>query len=990
MKQFFRRAAVLASARRALLLFCGVLFLLLGKVCAAEPSVAAADLTGDLKPVVYPYLLDPTLYPDYKRRPTLAPTWKTFDGQPQFTALRQLPDASYTNQDLGRVCWPGIGIFWDGRNGAARRPKGAQLLRQPRGPTLGQSLDELKRRGYFLFDIGGYVPGTPNAQIRVSAAAQRLMTEKLGDKYLGLDMGENDGRYLFLMRQIQAPYAADRVGQCEQAYQYFSEINADLGERMDALTVYWYWSYPVKEGSVILTGAETQNRVTSSSIQYAFLRGAGKQYGVHWFGNAAMFSTWDYKSYNTNQSKNFGPTGPTHGNSLNLLRRLLFSHYLYNSVILGYEAGLFTDDWWSRTGAGPLSPLGIIQQDAVKFVNAHPQPGVMQTPVALLLDYYAGWIPARTLTSTYQVWGYLPYDGGDFLTHCIFDMLYPHYEDCSFYHDERGTLCDTPYGDLADVMHSDATAAVLKQYGVIVAAGNLFKADAELRYKLDDYVNNGGCLIVTAENARRLWPEWQIGSPSRFPAGSVVKWADGSQTTEPLALDLCDAILPADAEIFARCGGTPAVARLHQGSGEIILLLSPFGINAEPLVRGNYHSGAPNEPLKQPYHLLAHVQRVLDSAFHSQQLFSVGENLGFITCRQGPGDYTVGVFNNSLHALPFEIKSQCGPIKKISELVIGHDMSQALGYWPLQFQGNDGGRSDATNIAGGDVRLFSVQVEETAVRVLPEIAPPKRPAGRMLALHDVADLAKEIRRRPTFFEHFDGVKVDWTYLLARDPEQLQRDRQWLDRQKLRVVVDFTPGLNDFPDLTLMGILPINYARSVAQMDNVLDKMKLIGATNAIIGTHMPPELGATPEKIDLSFARGLSSLCKRAKARGVTLLMENRPGRWRSDVPDILRIIDATRADNLKFALNTADAANVPDAIALAGNRLGMVLVSAPSQNIPLTQGPIANGDVNINALKNLKVPVVLDAEYASPDEEFRDEQILWGEPAAANLQKSK
>jgi hypothetical protein len=255
----------------------------------------------------------------------------------------------------------------------------------------------------------------------------------------------------------------------------------------------------------------------------------------------------------------------------------------------------------------------------------------------------------------------------------------------------------------------------------------------------------------------------------------------------------------------------------------------------------------------------------------------------------------------------------------------------------------------------------------------------------MLALHDVADLAKEIRHRPTFFEHFDGVKVDWTYLLARDPEQLQRDRLWLDRQKLRVAVDFMPGLNDFPDLTLMDILPINYARSVAQMDNVLDKMKLIGATNAIIGTHMPPELGATPEKIDLSFARGLTSLCQRAKARSVTLLMENRPGRWRGDVPDILHIIDATRADNLKFALNTTDAANVPDAIMLAGNRLGMVLVSAPSQNIPLTQGPIAEGGVNINALKNLKVPVVLDAEYASPDEEFRDEQILWGEPATAN-----
>jgi len=997
MKKTVVRLALLASAGEAA---ARLLLIVLGCQLAVLYSLAQTnvppDLMGGLPPAVYPYLLDPTLYPDYTRRPTLVPTWKTFDGQPQFTALRQLPDASYTNQDLGRVCWPNIGILSEQahvRVSQTNPRKGAQLLRQPqrriRGQSLSQSLDELKRRGYYLFDIWGYVPGTETLQIKVPPKTLRLMGQKLGDHFLGTDIGENDGRYLFLMPQLQAPYAADRVGQCEQAYHYFSRINDDLGERMDALTVYWYWPYPLKEGTVVLTGAETQNRVTSSSIQYVFLRGAGKQYGVHWFGNASMFNTWSYKSYHNNQDQKSFVNGPTWGNSLSLLRRLLFSHYLYNSVILGYEGALFTDAWWSPTGAGPLSPLGQIQRDAVKFVDAHPQPGVMQTPVALLLDYYAGWVPARTLTTTYQVWGYLPYDAGDYLTHCVFDLVYPHYEDCSWYHDERGTLCDTPYGDLADVMHSDAAAGILKQYNVVVAAGNLSTADAELRNKLDDYVAGGGTLIVTAGNARRLWPEWKVGPPHRYPAGSVVEWADGSRTVESLAMDLCDASLPAGAEVLAHCGGTSTVVRLHRGKGEMILLSSPFGINAEPTVRGLMGNGSADQPLPQPYHLLAHVQRVLDSVFRSQRLFSVGDDLGYITGRKGPGDYTVGVFNNSLHSKPFQITSYCGEITNVTELPLGRDQHRAPGYWPHDFQQNDGGRSDATNIAGGDVRLFSVQVQETGVRVLPEIAPPKRPVGRMLALHDVADLAKEIRRRPTFFEHFDGVKVDWTYLLQRDSEQVKRDRQWLDRQKLRVVVDFSPGLNDFPDLTLMDILPINYARSVAQMDDVLDKMKLMGATNAIIGTHMPPELGATPEQINRSFARGLTSLCDRAKARGITLLMENWPGRWRGNVPDILRIIDETKADNLKFALNTATA-SVPDAIGLAGNRLGLVLVSAPFKNIPLTQGPVANGDVNIKALKAVQVPLVLDADYASPDEEFKDVQALWGDPASAMLQETQ
>jgi hypothetical protein len=914
----------------------------------------AVGLLGRTRPTVYPYLVDPVRYPDYTRRPSRAPTWATFENRPQFVALRTLPAATDTNQGLGTVCMPGITLVSD--------------------PSLAARMDELKRRGCYLFDVGGYVPGSIPNQVRVPPATLRLLEDKLGDRFLGFDVGEQDGRYLFNLPKLQAPFFNDRLRQFRAAQEYFGRMEEDLGPRLNALMVYWYWPYPIKGGQVVLAGAETQNKVTSASVHYAFLRGAGKQYGVLWFGNASVFNTWHHKAYHEETDT----SGPTKGNSLSLLRRLLFSHYLYNSVILGFEGGLFERDWWSADGQGALSPLGLMQQDAVRFVEAHPQPGVMHTPIAVLVDFLAGWMPARTWTTAYRVWGYVPYDSGDHLTHNVLGMLYPGYEDCGWYHDERGTVCPTPYGDMADVLHSDTTAWVLRQYGMVVVAGNLFTADAELRAKLDAYVRAGGTLVVSAENARRLWPEWGIGPPRRYPPNSVVLWNDGARTPEPQSMDLC-AMIPADQfDVIARCGPAPAVARRRHGGGEILLLLSPFGINAEPAVSGELAHHNWDRPLAQPHTLLAHVRRVLDAAFRSQRLFSVGEGLGYVTCRKGPGDYTVGVFNNGLASQPFRIVSHCGSIRNVTELTLGRDLRSAAGYWPHEFPNPDAGRSDPGHIAGGDLRLFSVQVDEAGVRVLPEGKAPARPVGCRLALRDIADLREEITRRPTFFEHFEGVKIDWTYLLERDGGQVRRDRSWLEHQQVRVVVDFTSGLNHFPGLTLLDLRPESYAETVAFSEDVFGKMHAIGSTEAVMATHMPPEFGATPEQVEASFLRGLRDWCRRAKARGITLYLQNRPSRWRGSVPEVLRLIDELGVDNLRFALNTSTA-DLRDSVRQAGDRLGLVLASAPGPSGTEMQRPLAQGVVDVSALQALKIPVVLDADYAGPDEVFRDAMAVWG-----------
>ena len=88
-----------------------------------------------------------------------------------------------------------------------------------------------------------------------------------------------------------------------------------------------------------------------------------------------------------------------------------------------------------------LTPIGKIQAKAREFTESYGQPGVMHTPVALLLDFYAGWTVPRHLFSDkgdytgntadrlYEIWGNRPYGSGDYLTHAVLSMLYPGYED---------------------------------------------------------------------------------------------------------------------------------------------------------------------------------------------------------------------------------------------------------------------------------------------------------------------------------------------------------------------------------------------------------------------------------------------------------------------------------------------------------------------------------------------------------------------------------
>ena len=307
----------------------------------------------------YSHLMNPSEHPDYERRNVKPPTWETFGNRTRFTSLRgfgieddKIVDCGKTLERwtktfaLGDVIWPSYPV------------------------VFAENVDELGReirdRGLFLFDIWGYVPGSgPGGywqQYVPPGEALELFERELGERWLGMDVGEQDGRYVGGYAPQVYPVSGDRFEQYLSFQRHFQRMCDELGNKMSTLVSLNFGHYFLKEGVYTTIGAEAGQALPNNQVYYAFIRGAGKQYGVPWFGNASVWNRWGWKTYGPVQPPESGPQpGPTKGTSLCLLKRLLYSHILYNSVFVGFEASHFDGD--------DLSPVGWMQQAAKRWVE---------------------------------------------------------------------------------------------------------------------------------------------------------------------------------------------------------------------------------------------------------------------------------------------------------------------------------------------------------------------------------------------------------------------------------------------------------------------------------------------------------------------------------------------------------------------------------------------------------------------------------------------
>jgi hypothetical protein len=863
---------------------------------------------------IYPHLMQPQDHPDYQRRWVQPPTPETFGNRTRFVTLRGfgVVDGKIVNidseldkytvtHDLGDIIWPSYSILF--------------------ADNLDELAQEIKERDLFLFDIWGYVPGSgPEGywqQFEVPAGVFDLLETTLGERWLGMDVGEQDGRYIGGYASQMHPVSHDCFAQYLNFQRHFQRMCDHLGNKMSTLVSLNFGHHLIKEGVYTTIGAETAQALPNSQVYYAFIRGAGKQYGVPWFGNASVWNRWGWKSYEASGTDH----GPEHGTSLSLLKRLLYSHIFYNSAFVGFENSWFEGE--------ELSPIGTIQQSAKKWVAEHGEPGKMIAPVALMLGFDSGWSFPRHLYTgaTYRVWGNIPYGVEDHFVNGVIDMFYPGYTDASYFHDERGFATATPYGDALDCILSDSESWLLNQYEVIVCAIRLLDTDQELRDKLDQYVEQGGHLVLLAGSFGLLQ------------------------------------------------------YKIEHTNGEVTI------IEGEPLdsVEASEIANEVDIPLLNPRPLFKRIIDQLDPIFAGTRIFAAGEGLSLITCRRSEGDYTLCIANNSLEPKPFAIQSFRGDIQAIEELPLDQSEKTAVGYLPTGFANAPVGESSDTTIAGGDIRIFRVKIAETGLTELPQATPPPRPKGQILPMRDARSIKEFVLARPTFFEHFDGVLVDGRYLRERDKTAIVDDAGWIERQGLNVYVDASSSINLYPDLRLVNNIEKDYTATQAWFVDVLDKMQTLGARRLLISLHRVPENNITVEETYASFEQTVKWLAAEAATREVTVLLRTSP---RTGLAEVLDMVDRVAAENLLIAPSVAQAIDnkgIPGRLKDVAGKIGLWCVGAPGYDeagslwtchLPIASSIFDHAVPKIIAIAP-ETPCLLDVVYPDWDEEYLDAQAL-------------
>ena len=882
---------------------------------------------------------------------------------------------------------------------------------------LNASLRDMKRRGEWLLDLWDYIPGDDDdctderthessCQFKLRRSVQDLVEDALGENYCGMENGEQDGRYqtAFNGELLSAKGGGVNAQAAEQRKSYlhfmrFSDkIADDLGNKLIGLNSLFGVHYFAHSGFHTMLGQETAEALPNPQVAYAFTRGAAKQYGTHVWGIVSVFSRHGYKKcWRAGGQESKDPClCNEEGTSLSLMRRLMYSLLQYGARAFAFEmlAGCLPPHGLNGLGGvsccgdphpgPPSSPIAQMQVAGLEFGREEKTAEITQVAqTAILLDFFSGFQPPRSLYSGhnyYARWGLTEWNANDFATHGVLDLIYPGYDKSSYYDDETGFQTATPFGDGTDVLLSDATLQLLSRYPVVVAPTAILSGKAELSDKLSRYVQGGGICVVTASVLASL-PSGLLGvsvaerlrgnvvdCAQSVPAGQVhlqLPSGKAATVTEHAPSKVCK--LHADPALTDRLkavatahDGTPLSYSLSAGRGTLLVVLST-GVAAEPQVSlpiaiNRSANGDMNQPLPQPYPLLASTEALLSDVFRSQTLFTTGEpageelQLAHIINRVTDREFLVQVANTKMQEQTFKIGSNIGPIASISEVSLADAHLAAKGepgFAPAGSGSVDRGTSSPTAIAGGDVRVFRVTLAaKEACELIPPTQAEVSPSRIAIKLdqNSLPDVREAILLRPSFRQHADSVVVDWKYVEGRTAAAIAEEGRWLFRRNISVIVDFTSGLNLYPDLRIVKDSIDEYERSMARMYDVLTKMstKLNASTaTAATATYSSQCIVRGMHGVENNYNTTLQSQDEKATWLNLTsafpdVTFNMRTGPWMpNSIASGQRFLQGLgNPKNFKLAVTLATMAR--DGVMPAGlnGSAGIFLAAAPAQSV--------------------------------------------------------
>eukprot|EP01052_Picozoa_sp_SAG31_P025856 SAG31_NODE_2296_length_5987_cov_13.607677_3_plen_1013_part_00 len=828
-----------------------------------------------------------------------------------------------------------------------------------------------KRRGWLAINHGSIeLRGTdfsPGNRSWNMAPISRFI-EAMGDTFLGNDIGEKDGAFIEYVNQElfpNPPTGSSRFANYFQFYSYLEQFNAVAGPTTHGAARLNFMAGSFT-GPAVAARTGLYNYLTNEGGQflpndqlfYSIIRGASKQYAAAPWSDVSTWGVDGTKCYycGSDRSKHFQPapppppganysfccpepggSGPDCGLSLMAMKRLPYQAMMYGAWFIGSDGNPSYPGCLGGICAnhsnGTLNPGGMVQRDQRDFAlrvggspTGNPGLGVMLVPIALLVDVFSGFMPPRQNGYTadkFRVWSNRRYEASDFWTHSVFDLLYQGYADCGSLHTEQGYTAPTPFGDAADVISSDVAPWVLRRYQLVIVSSSLEFGPLEVKTKIEAHLRAGGDVFITGKQLAAL-PGGLLGMSASscdtlIPAGRVVVRNDTVLELQPWRA--CVLHVPSESTPIATTGGRTVAAQVElKGGGRLVAVASAHGVPDSPVSPPTGHSWSRNPyradgSLASPYPMLRYVHRLVSNLLKSTVLFEAGPGLSIIQNRRADGSYVLSVANGGLNELPMQILSHVGPIQQLVELPIGRGESECQGYLPCGYPASTPiprvGLNTNSTIRGGDIRFFSIRLNDSAAlvkEIVAEVA-PSLPHGRGLPLRSATSIRTELIRRPSFLQHFDTVVVDHMYLgcssvgtsnktlwgCLASPATLRSDAFWLSRDGpgpngLSVVADLTaliavytmcqidedPGAieNDAPP-------PDRLNTSKRVLAGALERATMAGARDVIMGLHMlttqddEPNDHQTAAKQMSQFVTSIRWFADMAAAMNVTVHMRH-------------------------------------------------------------------------------------------------------------------
>jgi acetyl esterase/lipase len=252
---------------------------------------------------------------------------------------------------------------------------------------------------------------------------------------------------------------------------YFDSRSRDLLSRVISVTGHSHYEAYAGEWGARCIGLEIGENIAFTQSKLAFARGSARAWSKPW---SVQVSPWFGSSCTTRgelRTEGGIVRGLDAGHSLNFYERMWLHGWFAGTAMVTPENSIAI--FFEKDAAPwPLTEHGRKAAEVFRLMNTRTR-GVPYTPVAVVLDRYAGYNGYMD-----KPWGVLEPTPGDRECRDLFDLqLFPGSDHIHTQPDpnnpEASYLRPSPYGEIFDVLLSSAPPDILSSYPVILLAGDI-------------------------------------------------------------------------------------------------------------------------------------------------------------------------------------------------------------------------------------------------------------------------------------------------------------------------------------------------------------------------------------------------------------------------------------------------------------------------------------------------------------------------------------